>query len=65
MFIAIRGELIIIIIIIIKPLLMYLTEIAVTQYVQYIPGRRERGRGNGNTASVPIRDAGFAGGKTF
>jgi hypothetical protein len=35
MFIAIRGELIIIIIII-KPLLMYLTEIAVTQYIQYI-----------------------------
>jgi hypothetical protein len=28
-------------------------------------GRRERGRGNGNTSSVPIRDAGFAGGKTF
>ena len=30
-----------------------------------IPGRRERGRGNANTSSVPIRDAGFAGGKTF
>jgi hypothetical protein len=30
-----------------------------------VPGRRERGRGNGNTSSVPIRDAGFAGGKTF
>jgi hypothetical protein len=29
------------------------------------PGGRERGRGNGNTSSVPIRDAGFAGGKTF
>ena len=28
-------------------------------------GRRERGRGNANTSSVPIRDAGFAGGKTF
>jgi hypothetical protein len=28
-------------------------------------GGRERGRGNGNTSSVPIRDAGFAGGKTF
>ena len=28
-------------------------------------GRRERGRANGNTSSVPIRDAGFAGGKTF
>jgi hypothetical protein len=24
------------------------------------PGRRERGRGNGNTSSGPIRDAGFA-----
>jgi hypothetical protein len=30
-----------------------------------LSGRRERGRGNGNTSSVPIRDAGFAGGKTF
>jgi hypothetical protein len=30
-----------------------------------LTGRRERGRGNGNTSSVPIRDAGFAGGKTF
>ena len=28
-------------------------------------GRRERGRGNANTSSVPIHDAGFAGGKTF
>jgi hypothetical protein len=26
---------------------------------------RERGRGNGNTSSVPILDAGFAGGKMF
>ena len=32
---------------------------------RYYAGRRERGRGNGNTSSVPIRDAGFAGGKTF
>jgi hypothetical protein len=28
-------------------------------------GRRERGRGNGNTSLGTIRDAGFAGGKTF
>jgi hypothetical protein len=28
-------------------------------------GRRERGRGNANTSSGTIRDAGFAGGKTF
>jgi hypothetical protein len=30
-----------------------------------LPGRRERGRGNANTSSGTIRDAGFAGGKTF
>ena len=28
------------------------------------PGRRERGRGNGNTSLGIIRDSGFAGGKT-
>jgi hypothetical protein len=32
---------------------------------KYLSGRRERGRGNANTSSVPIRDAGVAGGKTF
>ena len=41
------------------------TQSVVIDGVKSISGRRERGRGNANTSSVPIRDADFVGGKTF